>query len=735
MNQNLDTAIISHLYKDDNGQWNIQDNEIHSKGVAELAQRFASKFGMSMFGYIAGMLHDLGKERDVFQQYIRAVNGIEGYTVPAEHRHAYVGALAALKLYPNAIKELLAVVISAHHRGLYDMCGQEFKKLIEEAFPNKMSLPAPQYEQELNDELHPYLKDGDLLGRQMGIRMLFSCLVDADYMDTDAFMNQRAINKEYLSLEQLNDILTKYIHHLESTSHPSEINEIRHSILENCLSKSLQPRGVYSLSVPTGGGKTISSMVWAVSHAIKHGMDRIIVAIPFTSIIQQTANIFREIFGDENVIEHHSLAEVDNDTNKLCVTNWDAPIVVTTNVQLFESLYSHKPSKCRKLHNIANSVIILDEAQALPVSMLNPIVKSLDILTKSFGCSVLLSTATQPALGGIHTGTLRTTIFTGFKRVTEIIPDVKALFSKMKRTEVTEIPENLSYDEIANEILKHPKVLCIVNTRKDAYEIYRRLSGSTNTFHLSKNMYASHIQSHLTDIKNMLKDSQCETLRLISTQLIEAGVDIDFPVVLRQEAGLDSIIQAAGRCNREGKHKVGVVKVFKIKDRNPCPGLMTKGNSARKALSNPADIHNPAVISQYYENLYSRCTSFDTIKIKELGTTIEHQTCKLLLDGGHFETVGKNFRLIDDNSRSIIIACHAPEHLISMIKNDCISKTLLQQLSAYTVSIPEYTYKKLLKDGCIEELSNGHALMENSLYYEDTGLKVNDEIIEDLFII
>lgn len=732
------STIISHCRKKANGQWTIQENDVHCKNVAELSKVFASKLGMASIGYVAGLLHDLGKERKAFQTYIRSVNRKDGSENQGhEHHHAYVGMLASHKLYGPYMGLVLGSIIEAHHRGLYDSKIEDLKERLAKPFPKEIKLPNPILSDQMTAELTSFSKNSERIDIQMLIRMLLSCLVDADYLDTDAFMSDKKIslhqNEDQMQI--LHNTLLEHINKIEQTCDKNEINDIRHSIVLQCQAASAANRGVFSLTVPTGGGKTISSMVWAISHALKHGMDRIIVAIPYTSIIEQTAAIFKNIFGEENVIEHHSLVEnrdKESDLTKHSIENWDAPIIVTTNVQLFESLFSHKPSKVRKLHNICNSVIILDEAQALPISLLNPIIGCLKSLVRKFGCSLLISTATQPALEKEHSGIRPMVKLEGFSAITEIIPKNADLFEAMQRTEVITDETCKSYDEIVEDLLRYEKVLCIVNSKKDAYEIYSRLSKvEDNVYHLSKNMYPLHIKDTIEKIKQSLKNQDCSNLKVISTQLIEAGVDIDFPVVFRQEAGLDSIIQAAGRCNREGKLALGKVIVFRIKDRPPFPGLIARGNDARISMSNHNDIHNPQIIAEYYSRLYSRCNSFDEIKVKNVKQKVSE-----LLDGPpYFQTVGENFKLISDNTISIIIKCRENSKYLALLKEEKVNKALLRKLSSFSVGVREYTFNNLKKQGMIECYPNDFYVIENPLFYGETGLKIYNETLEEVFIL
>lgn len=732
------STVISHLYQNPDGEWVLQDNATHSQGVAALAAEFAARFGLDKFGYVAGLLHDLGKQRREFQQYIRQANGLPTTQASCtEHHHAYVGMLAAFKLYAPPLALLIGSIIEGHHRGLYDLQSDRMQQRLHKALPPEIKLPEALHSQAMTDQIKAIqpLGQRDL---HMLIRMLFSCLVDADYLDTEAFMTQQPYTVPQNRMSELHETLKLHIAQLEASCARSQLNDIRHYIVQQCRASSHSDRGVFSLTVPTGGGKTISALVWAIAHALNNGMERVIIAIPYTSIIEQTAQVLRSIFGRDAVLEHHSLmdleqADEDEYTRSIRqkTANWDAPIIVTTNVQLFESLFSHKPSKVRKLHNICNSVIILDEAQALPVTLLNPIIDSLDTLVRKFRCSVLISTATQPVLGREHRGTLPTVKMNGFPMLRELIPTGANLFARMQRTRVSYIDTPITYQTIADCMMQHGNVLCIVNTRRDASEIYKLLPRTATTFHLSKNMHPTHIKQVIGQIKDLLKAGTHTDIKVISTQLIEAGVDIDFPTVMRQEAGLDSIIQAAGRCNREGRLDSGQVSVFKIEGRPPVPGMIARGNDARRALRYQTDIHNPGVIEDYYSRLYQRCDTFDCIEVDK----VKHKVSDLLAGLPHFETVGNAFRLINDSTRPVIIACEDNAAEIALLKAGHISRRLLRQLSGYSVSVREYTFNQLLRNGQIECWHQAFHVMTNPLFYDDTGLRLADDLAQEIFIV
>ena len=510
---------ISHLKKVDGSSdnWIFQSNEEHSKGVAQLAASFAEKIGFKEWGIVLGILHDKGKEQEKFQRYIRKVSGYMQDLVSTERTpHAYVGALLAKSLYPQSYP-LLSMPIMAHHAGLYDF--SDFKERMKAEMPNDIhcdDLVTENLKMPTNKVWKP--QDFHHL-----IRVLYSCLVDADFLDTEQFMdNSRAeFRKKQKSLKDLLTMLESFLMGLSKSSEKTELNELRSSIQNRCKECANKTPGFYSLTVPTGGGKTLSSLVWAMNHAVEYGKDRIIIAIPYTSIIVQTASILRKIFGAENVLEHHSVFDAEVALGEFCegmdemklrqrlaTENWDYPIVVTTNVQLFQSMFSNKPSSCRKLHNICNSVLILDEVQMLPMEHLQPIVDGLSAYQRLFNTSVLFTTASQPVLSGEHRGCNPMVKLKGLSFVKEIIPDEMCLHDKLRRVNLHFDKQPVDYDTLAEKLLHYDKVLCIVNTRKDAQEVYSRLSKEGDVYHLSRMMCSAHIQKVIAEIKNALNNPE-----------------------------------------------------------------------------------------------------------------------------------------------------------------------------------------------------------------------------------
>ncbi len=723
----MEKTVISHLYRnEDTGQWTIQTNAEHSRGVAELTAGFCRKLGMADYGHWCGMLHDLGKERQSFQDYIRRVSGYD-CSCPAteEHSHAYIGALAAMKqIGPDGI--LAAAAIAGHHRGLYDQA-ELIETLKNRKIPPEINLSAyPADGLKLPQIQQP--SDVHMLGR-----MLFSALVDADYLDTERFMKpyEYAGRGGAETVETLLDRLESHLTGLKISASDSHVNHIRNSVQQYCREHSKARCGIYSLTVPTGGGKTLSSVLWALRHCVANRMDGVIIAIPYTSIIEQTARILRGIFGDINVLEHHSgvVMESDDDIRqKLAAENWDRPIVVTTNVQLFESLYHNRSSKCRKLHNVANRVIILDEVQTLPPSLLQPLTNSLECLQRVFNCSLLLTTASQPVLRGTIKG-CGMQHFDGFPDVHEIIPAREQLHRKLKRVNIEFNTHRYSYEELADELQQHSKVLCIVNTRKAAAELFARLGNDCNPLHLSRMMCSAHIRKKLAKATSMLHDPDCKRLTLISTQLIEAGVDIDFPVVYRQEAGLDSILQAAGRCNREGRlAEPGKVSVFTLSDSSAMPrGLLTAANNARLNMRHCDDLTSPEAMTEYFTQFYARCGDFDKHDI----------AAELWLNGEiNYETAAKKFKYIEDNAIAVIVNYEKSSELVEQLRTGAASRNLFRELAQYSVNLSRRDFTELLKQGAIEEVCDGmFRLWPKHFYREETGVTINNHWTEETFII
>ena len=703
-----------------------------------MAESFAAEFGMGDFGKVMGLLHDKGKEQSEWQKYIQGVTGYKpeyAYVKKGPH-HAYVGAVIAKILYPS-IYPLIAQPIAGHHRGLYDY--SDYEEEIKRLIPNdvtigdkiqcaSMKLPKTEFGKE---DLHHL------------IRMLFSCLVDADSLDTEQFLNpeQSKLRGCCTSMQELLKMMESHLQILRMTALDTEVNQIRNYVQDQCVKESQGGMGFYSLTVPTGGGKTLASVLWALQHAVKNNLQRIIIAIPYTSIIVQTAATLKNIFGGDNVLEHHSNVNPEDNKDKvlrerlqLSTENWDYPIIVTTNVQLFESLFSNKRSACRKLHNIVNSVIILDEVQTLPLRFYKPIVHTLNTLKRVFGSSILFTTASQPILSGRIVGANPNASFDALQSVHEIIPQESQLHDKLRRVELQFLEGARTYDNMAEELSKYQRVLCIVNTRRDAKELYDRLPKEGICLHLSRMMCPAHVSFTIQRIKEALHSQSSQPIRVIATQLIEAGVDIDFPVVFRQEAGLDSILQAAGRCNREGKHKICTTYVFSLSKEHPLPiGYITQTNNARLNMGRNHDWFAPETMKSYFEQLYCRVPSFDETIIKDVRYSMEDLLYKKETE---FEKAADVFRLIDDQTTSVIINWGESHFYYQQLISQGPSYLLMKKLAQYSVNIRKSDFEKFQSIGAISEpYENIFAITNSDFYKTDTGLSIENQWLEETYII
>lgn len=739
--------MIGHIKRKDDGSFETQDLVDHLTGTAQIAKKFAAEFGNEEWGNLLGLWHDLGKYSDEFQEYIKKNSGFEEGERLGKTDHTSAAAILAKELYPT-LWPPIAYCIAGHHAGLHNwlpepgVSGDLSDRLKKQEFLDKIRTKIPK---ELFEKINlnpPIGKPIDPKQMHLWIRMLFSCLVDADYLDTERFMNPESFARrgKYDSLSELKSRFDIFIGEMVKNAPSTSVNSIRSRILEDCIKSGELSSGFFSITVPTGGGKTLSSMAWALVHALKYNKTRIIFAIPYTSIITQTALIYRSIFGDDNVIEHHS--NIDENTNtqerKLATENWDAPIVVTTNVQLFESLFANKTSRCRKLHNLVNSIIILDEAQMLPPEFLNPILTILKGLVENYSVSVMFSTATQPALTD-KIGGKGQFAFEGIgaDSVREVVQNVDELAFNLKRVAI-QLPQNtneiIDWSDIADELRQYEQVLCIVNTRNQCHELHELMP--EGTLHLSRLMCTAHIMDVIDEIKLRLKEKK--PVRVVSTQLIEAGVDIDFPVVYRAIAGLDSIAQCAGRCNREGKlnneNRLGIMKVFVPSKGTPI-GLMRKGaDTFKEMLSNRSDRENsllePKAFQEYFRLFYSKIDNFDKA---DIGDSLwkDAQSMKF-----QFATATRNFRLIDDkNAQIILVEYKDGSSLINQMKRIGPEPWLMRKLQRYTVSVNERDFEEIRKAGLIVELHGCWIQDYSKLYNQHSGLQLKGKWLEEINII
>ncbi|MBN1827602.1 MAG: CRISPR-associated helicase Cas3' [Deltaproteobacteria bacterium] len=704
--------------------------EDHLSNVAKLAISFAGEFEAGDWGYTAGLWHDLGKYSIEFQKYLTLTGDADANIETKLGRvdHSTAGAQHAFKNLKDQGK-LLAYTIAGHHTGLLngkDNEGSCLSRRLEKSIPSCDA--CPDWILSLTAlKGFPFRVDKKRFCFQFAFftRMIYSCLVDADFLDTERFMDQEKSRwrQGYPSLEILNAKLQVHMEQLTARSLQTIINSRRADILRQCIDAAKRQPGLFSLTVPTGGGKTISSLAFAIQHALRYNKRRIIYVIPYTSIIEQNASVFRNILGADAVLEHHSNFDPNEEDNRsrLASENWDAPLVVTTNVQFFESLFACRSSQCRKLHRIANSVVILDEAQMLPVPLLKPSLEALRELSLNYRATIVLCTATQPALSTSET------FRDGLENVREIIPDPERLYKTFKRVKTLKLP-SLSDEELAERLNEHRQVLCIVNTRKHARLLYENIRNREGSFHLSALMCPTHRTEVLDRIRASL--ANVDICRVISTQLVEAGVDIDFPVVFRSLSGIDSIAQAAGRCNREGKMtQPGQVFIFMPESGLPPGYFRQTAETAELVLRHHQDPLSLETVHAYFEQLY-------WLKGKALD---QYQILADLDEGAKsgnfpFRTVAEKYRIIQDGMVPLIIPWNREaETIIDELRYSNFPAAAARKAQRFTIQIYPQILYSLLSAGAVERFHDQYNVLINSdLYREDLGLCPNDPTFHEI---
>ena len=724
----------------DQRQW--QRLSLHLEATATRAAAFLDAVGLADFGRVVGLLHDLGKYTAAFQARLEGA--------PQHVDHAAPGAAVAIERYGSQLGKVLAFCIAGHHAGLANgVNGRQVSALVDR-LGGPVASPDPAWEREvaLPDSLIvPRLElRSDMPGFSAAflVRMVFSALVDADYLDTEAYYagleDSPAVRGQHPHLADLAQRLDLHLSALHASTPRSAVNELRREVLTHVRAKAAQAPGVFTLTVPTGGGKTLTSLAFALQHAVQLGLERVIYVIPYTSVIEQTARVFRCALRNDDgdpadfVIEHHSTFDEDRISGResrsklrLAMENWDAPIIVTTAVQFFESMFANRPSRCRKLHNIANSVVILDEAQTLPLKYLRPCVAVLDELARNWRASIVLCTATQPALGASDG------FAGGFENMCELAPAPRSLYERLKRTRMRHVG-TLDDAQLAVRIRQSPQGLCIVNSRHHAHDLYQQIAHLEGTFHLTTLMCARHRREKLEVVHERLKSGTA--VRLIATSLVEAGVDLDFPVVWRAEAGLESIIQAAGRCNREGRASAGDIFVFEPEGQAAPPEIAQFADAARSVLRRfQDDPMSLEAISAYFQELYW-CKGREALDAKRiLGQIAERQHG---LDFP-FETIAAEFRLIEDFQVPVVVPWRGEsgdddtaERLLHDLAYAPRPGPIARRLQPYVVQIPPYRRSALLATGAVsvvreEEFGQQFVVLENlDLYRADTGLSLAD---------
>jgi CRISPR-associated helicase Cas3/CRISPR-associated endonuclease Cas3-HD len=679
----------------DESRW--QPLAAHLRNVAGLARRFAEPLGLADEAELAGWLHDLGKYAERFQDRLHdpRIHGINHWSVGSAEAFAR-RALAA------------AFAIEGHHTGMPALKENDAESGLEGLLERLRNLRDPNRAREVNgfteslaDLLTRHASENQALpaalirgtseasfAAALRTRLLFSCLVDADFLDTERHFDpaQAALRQPPVldAIRALEILLAD----LRKRTNDTALNQLRRRLLDDCLTAATKPPGLFSLTAPTGSGKTLASLAFALAHAQAHGHRRIIVVIPFTSIIEQTARVYRDLFepafGPEFVLEHHSAVaprerkeDVKQDAEeerlrraRLATENWDAPLVVTTSVQFFESLFGHKPSQCRKLHNIARSVVLFDEVQTLPLKLVPSLLSAVNLLVKDYGVTAVFGTATQPAFT-----TAAAAIEGGWSPV-EISSQPRAMAEALKRTRIT-LPARdhaVAWPELADQLAAYDRVLCVVNLKRHARDLFQALavrpSAGGNSpsefppglFHLSASMCPAHRQEKLAEIRRRLQDG--EPCRLISTQLIEAGVDVDFPRVFRALGPLDSIVQTAGRCNREGRlNSLGEVTVFRPADEGRLPLGYDQARAVTEAFltENPgADLHDPATYAAYFARLYG------TLGPQAADYDPAFKASAAL----HFPAAARACRLVGDETRAVLVRWGDGERLVAQMRRE-----------------------------------------------------------------
>jgi CRISPR-associated endonuclease/helicase Cas3 len=729
----------------------------HLQTVGDLARHFAGKGNPALrdVAYWAGLLHDLGKYRSEFQDYL-----LKKRESSTETHHAVYGAALALLRESYG----LAFAIAGHHAGLHDH-GELENLLLGSKYQAERRLPSllARFERELS-KVPERIADPDFIGNsphsvEFYIRMVFSLLIDADRIDTEAHCTGFCRLPPRLDAPAL---LERLIAEKNRKSSEGELNVLRNHIFQACLDRANEAPGFFSLTVPTGGGKTLSGMAFALAHAARHQLRRIIVVIPYLSIIEQNTAQYRQILDPDNqgvVIEHHSAVHAPEDRDEArplspferhpadyAVENWDAPIIVTTSVQFIETLFASRTSRCRKLHNIARSVVIFDEVQTLPSHLLAPLLNVFRELHGHYGTSFVFSTATQPAF---RRRPLSLAEGFGPDEIKPIIGDEEArtIFRRLNRVVFKPFPrpdQTLAWDELAGAIAERDQALCVVNVRRHAFELWEKLRGKlpadrhASVFHLSSAMCAQHRFDKLWAIRARLRHKL--PCRLISTQLIEAGVDVDFPIVWRALAPLDSIVQAAGRCNREnrltdesGKPKLGEVIVF-IPEKHSLPSGIYKTATGLTAtllegMETGALTMDPALFERYFDQLY-QLTSTDR----------EIQNERELL---HFRKVAGLARVIEDDTHAVIVPYGRAIEIVQEIKNrpqakgqPRINRDDMRRLQRYMVNLHSHDYLRLTQLKALGPLlpNLDIQVLEQGWYHDHLGILIDQRPTEDFLI-
>ncbi|MDR3136342.1 MAG: CRISPR-associated helicase Cas3' [Coriobacteriales bacterium] len=697
----------------------------HLNNTAMLAGEFAKLFGAEILAFKIGLFHDLGKYSKAFQQRIRKA------TMRVDHSTA--GGQFLNEANPDVLGRIAAYCVLGHHGGLPNG-GTEANTDDDSTLVARLKRDIPDYSAFKEDSTFSnkdmrlsapadFRPETSEVGFSIAFltRMLYSTLVDADWIDTETFMSNGEVKRGgFDAVEGLLNKLNTFLVDFQKKTEKTDLNVKRNELLSNCIEKAAKPRGLFTLTAPTGSGKTLSSVAFGLNHAALNKQGRIIYVVPYNTIIEQNAKVFEDIFGMDNVLQHHSGINYESNEDEpeysklLATENWDATLIVTSSVRFFEGLYKNKPSECRKLHNIANSVIVLDEAQMIPLPHLIPCVRALKELVTHYGCTVVLMTATQSSLDEYFLPLIPT----------EIVENPQHMYEFFRRVTYVKLETPLSNEELVAWVKSHEQVLCIVNARKRA-QIISELLGP-DAYHLSTTMVPVHRTCVLAEIREKLEKG--EVCQIVSTSMIEAGVDVDFPVVYREKAGLDSIIQSGGRCNREGERRLddSMVYIFTMKDSSQ--KLITQNVAAYEhAARNDDDITSLEAIQVYFKYLRSVIGSEGLDKDAVVGAFNKESGSFLF----PFKDVAKKFKLINDATRSIIVPFDQnAESIIARLRNYEYSRVLFRSVQQYSVSLYEDDIKKLFDMGAIEYMNKNDEeilILSKSCYNTRYGVSLSPE--------
>ena len=731
--------------KEIDGEKIYQSIRDHAEGVAQKMISFSDGFCEESFAKSIALLHDIGKYQSDFQLRIRGKN----VQVP----HAICGA-KELKKY--GLPDAAAYIISGHHAGLPDKGPDIAPSTLEYRLKREETQDYSEYERELKSLIPagsdtPYQNavtsaSGESAWKEYAfwIRMMFSCLVDADFLDTEEFCSGNIDRGMSADFENCLKILKDRLAVLQDQA-VTDTEKARSILQKQVLSHKNENANFYYMNMPTGSGKTLTSMLFALERLLAAKKKRIIYVIPYTSIIDQNAKVLKDLFGEACVLEHHCNFDYDSYENistkekvRRTSENWDAPIIVTTNVQFFESIYSNRPSKLRKLHNIANSILIFDEAHMLPKGYFQPCLEAVKILTEKYGCEAVFLTATMPDFD--HW--LKTFQCEGVSTC-NLIRDTSC-FEAFKRSEIEELGE-LDGESLLARVMEHQNALVVVNTRKTAKMLYDQYSGKK--YHLSTYMNHYDRDRVIANVKKSLADG--EAFCLFSTSLIEAGVDLDFDAVFRERAGLDNLLQTAGRCNRSGKKECSECKSYSFSLEAPSFGktpdeLKIRRYYTQETFEHYGDVTAPDAIRFYYDKLYDdekqKMNANNFLYAKPVGMNTDYlrqakmfKISQIFARTSYFNFAGyaKDFHLIDDHTKPLLIINSENrsevESLLTALQYAESGRSISRKLQKYMISLRPYEWDVLKKSGVIQTREGFDCLANENYYHSETGIRFEDD--------